>query len=217
MEGEFRGIVPQRASKARPGVLLDRDGVINAMLWINGELDSPLAVEHVALLPRVGEAIRRLNQRAIPVAIVSNQPVIAKGKTSPETLRAITHRILDLLGRDGAAVDGVYYCLHHPLTKVDALRAVCECRKPAPGLLRRACADLNLDPGRSFMVGDRETDVMAGRSAGTRTVLIADAPSAGETATCAADRVAPDLFAAVEWILQELSGGGDRGQSAERF
>ncbi len=197
-------------------VFLDRDGVLNAMIRVGDELDSPLRVEHVRLLPGVGSAIRQLNEAGLPVVIVSNQPVVAKQKTTFEELEQITKTIVAGLQAEGGKIDGIYYCLHHPWAAVDELRGACECRKPGPGLIQKAAEEMQLDPARSFMVGDRVTDIQAGRRAGCRTVLVDEArrvsasqenvPEEGQ-----ADHIAPDLPSAVRWILGLL---GERELSA---
>lgn len=219
---------------ARSAVFLDRDGVINAMIQVGDEVDSPLRVEQVALLPRAGAAIRKLKEAGLPVIVVSNQPVIAKGKTSPDELDRITQSIQDSVEREGGAFDAVYYCLHHPHAVVKDLKAVCECRKPAPGLLHRAAVEHNLHLPGSFMVGDRITDIQAGQEAGCTTVLvtgsvtgcvtgsgggpaITTSTTAATTASEAqADHMATDLYEAASWILARMRTDESRTQTGSR-
>lgn len=144
-------------------ILLDRDGVINAM-WLeheHGTVDSPANPDQFQLLPGVPEAIRRLRRLGFRIVVVSNQPGIAKGKMAPHLLDAITSEMENRLRLAGASLDGVYYCLHHPEAVLPAYRQSCECRKPQPGLLRRAAKELGIDLGRSYMIGDGLNDIQA--------------------------------------------------------
>jgi D-glycero-D-manno-heptose 1,7-bisphosphate phosphatase len=176
------------------------------MIQLGDELDSPLRAEHVRILPGVVEAIRQLNGAGLPVVVVSNQPVIAKGKTSAPELDRITRRIIAEVEAGGARIDAVYYCLHHPQAVVETLRTVCRCRKPAPGLLLMAADELGIDLALSVMVGDRTTDVEAGRRAGCRTILVGqpDAltrPTASLPPLSQPHDVASDLFEAAGKIV----------------
>jgi D,D-heptose 1,7-bisphosphate phosphatase len=155
-------------------VFLDRDGVINELIYHQeaGIIDSPFKVEQFRLLPGVAEAIRLLNQKGFLVLVVSNQPGVAKNHFTVETLRAMDEKMKRELGAQGAHLDGVYYCLHHPDGENAEYRANCPCRKPKPGLLHQAARDFGLDLGQCYMVGDNLTDIKAGRNAGTKTLLI---------------------------------------------
>jgi histidinol phosphatase-like enzyme len=111
-----------------------------------------------------------------------------------------------LLGAEGAYLDRIYYCPHHPhrgfAGEVAALKIECDCRKPATGMIDAACHDLAIDRAQSWMVGDRASDVAAGRRAGLRTILLRGPDRVDEAAhDVEADYVMPDLAAAVEWIL----------------
>ena len=157
-------------------VFLDRDGVINELVY-NSEADlseSPRSSEQFRLLPRVGEAIRTLNQSGFKVIVVSNQPDIAKGKTSEEAFNQIRRRMIKLLAKSGAHIDGEYYCFHHPHAVVRKYRRNCQCRKPKPGLILKATREMLISPGRSYMIGDRPADIIAGRAAKCNTVWLND-------------------------------------------
>ena len=158
----------------RPGVLLDRDGVINKMILHPdfGTVDSPGTPEEFELIPGAGEALASLNRLGLPVAVVSNQPGLAKGRFSAELLEAVDAVMHRQLAAHGAHLDGVFLCRHHPAAVVDRWRASCDCRKPAPGLLRQAAAELDLDLTESYMIGDGVSDIVAGAAVGTRTILI---------------------------------------------
>ena len=156
------------------GVLLDRDGVINELAYFPeiGIIDSPLNPAQFKLLPGVPEAIRVLNELGFKVAVVSNQPGIAKGKMTKRLFAEIRSKMKNELEREGAHLDAEYYCLHHPDAVREEYRVNCDCRKPKPGLFVKASSELGLDPSRSFSVGDSLVDVKAGKAAGFTTILI---------------------------------------------
>lgn len=200
---EGRSSVSQRG-----GILLDRDGVINPM-WYDpdhGTRDSPSNPDEFSLLPGVAEAIRLINDRGLPTAVVSNQPGVAKGKLSLEVLDAITAKMTAELSHRGARVDRVLYCLHHPDAALPQYRVSCDCRKPRPGLLLQASLSLNLDLRSSVMIGDGFNDVQAGRAAGCRTVWIGrrkcDDCQFMNSAEACPDVVAGDLLEAVRAVAQ---------------
>jgi D-sedoheptulose 7-phosphate isomerase len=212
---------------ARPAVFLDRDGVVNAMVYDIefGTVDSPANPGQVTVLPGVPEAIAELNRAGLPVVIISNQPGIAKGKLSPSLSDAIGQRVLDEVEAGGGRIDAVYACPHHPDGVVDELAITCDCRKPAPGLLERAAADLDLDLAASWMVGYGVTDVVAGSAVGARTLFV-NSPKAYIAERLDAEAVWPahfvtDLADAVRVIIasrqREEAGGvmGDRGKVDE--
>lgn len=155
-------------------VFLDRDGVLNELIYHeeSGIIDSPFTVEQLKLFPWAGEAIKKLTEAGYKVSLVSNQPGIAKGHLSRRTFEKIRQKMKEELAKNGAFVDGEYYCLHHPEAVIESLRANCECRKPKPGLILQAARDKNIDLSQSWMVGDGLTDVKAGKSAGCKTILL---------------------------------------------
>ena len=155
-------------------MFLDRDGVINELIYYKeqGIIDSPFTAEQVRLFPGVGEAIKKFKQMGFKVVLVSNQPGMAKGYLSEETLKEIRQKMESELAKEGAALDGEYYCFHHPEAKIERLKVNCECRKPKPGMLLQAAKDMGINLSASWMIGDGLTDVQAGKSAGCRTVLI---------------------------------------------
>ncbi|HLK32064.1 MAG TPA: HAD family hydrolase [Terriglobales bacterium] len=158
----------------RPAVFLDRDGVINSLIYHRdmGIIDSPFTLAQFTLLPRVAAAIRRLNQMQLPVVIVSNQPGIAKRHFTVRVLRSLDRRLNTELRRAGAWVDAIYYCLHHPQAVHRHLRRHCHCRKPGIGLLLRAAQDLGVSLPNSYMVGDGLSDIEAGTRAGCCTIFL---------------------------------------------
>ncbi len=155
---------PQRA------VFLDRDGTLNRYV---GFLRKP---EQLELLPGAAEAVRKINASGYLAILVTNQPVIARGEVTAEELRTIHNKLETLLGREGAYLDGLYYCPHHPHKgyegEIPELKIDCECRKPKPGMLIKAAKDFHIDLSQSWMVGDGENDIGAGKVAGCKTALI---------------------------------------------
>jgi histidinol-phosphate phosphatase family protein len=155
-------------------VFLDRDGVINELVYYHeqGIIDSPFTAEKFRLLPRVGEAIRRLQEIRYKVILVSNQPGIAKGYLSWETFEEIRQKMKEELAKEGVYLDKEYYCFHHPEAKIGSLKVDCECRKPKPGMLLQAAADIGLDLSGSWLIGDNLCDIEAGKTAGCKTILL---------------------------------------------
>jgi D-glycero-D-manno-heptose 1,7-bisphosphate phosphatase len=194
-------------------VLLDRDGVINALIHHQeaGVIDAPFTRAQFKLLPRVPEAVRLLNDLGLQVAIVSNQPGIAKGHLKPELLKAFERMMLKQIRAAGGRIDRIYYCLHHPEAKVRKFRERCDCRKPAIGMLKRAAADFNVGLRDCYMIGDGITDLEAGSRAGCRTVFVGRWKceicqfSDGERIRPAF--VAKDLWEAANKIREEMTAG----------
>jgi D-glycero-D-manno-heptose 1,7-bisphosphate phosphatase len=190
---------------SRRAVFIDRDGVINELVPDprSGVLESPLTTGEVRLIDGAAAALSRLAAAGRLLVGVSNQPAAAKGALSLAELRAVQARILDLLSADGVRFDDFRLCLHHPDGVVAELRGVCDCRKPAPGMLLEAASALDIDLKASWMIGDTDADVLAGRAAGCRTVLVRNPGSAhkrgGEVSP---DAVVGDLAGAVAEILR---------------
>ncbi len=178
---DFRAGTVQAKNLKEPqkAIFLDRDGTINRLV---GFLRKK---EEFELLPGVAEAIRKINASGYLCIVATNQPVIARGEVTVPELDEIHMKMETLLGFEGAYIDGLYYCPHHPhkgyAGEVPELKIDCDCRKPKPGLLLRAAEDFNIDLGKSWMVGDGSNDVLAGKNAGCRTALICD-PAAADAA-----------------------------------
>jgi D-glycero-D-manno-heptose 1,7-bisphosphate phosphatase len=155
-------------------VLLDRDGVINALVYHAeaGVIDAPFTLSQFEVLPGVPEAIRQLNELGLAVAVVSNQPGIAKGHLTSELLERFDQKMLSEVAAVGGRIDRIYYCLHHPDAAVAELRQCCRCRKPEIGLLEQAASELNVMLSDCYMVGDGIPDLLAGVTAGCRTVFV---------------------------------------------
>lgn len=182
-------------------VFLDRDGTI---IEEAGYLER---LERLRFFPFAVDAIRLLNQAGFAVVVVTNQAGIARGIVTEAFVAEASRVIAGRVERGGGRIDGFYHCPHHPDGVIEHLSVRCDCRKPAPGLFRRAAADLDLDLKRSFVVGDRWHDLQAGIAVGARGVLVRtgygasveQAPPPG----LAGQAVADNLAGAVSWILRE--------------
>ena len=188
----------------RPAVFMDRDGcLIEEMGYINHP-------SRVRLLPRTPSAVARLNRAGIAAVMATNQAGIARGYFSKETLEAVNAEVERQLADHGANLDALYVCTHLPPAGRAPYRGACECRKPKPGLLLRASAEMSLDLSRSVMVGDKPSDIGAGQAAGVATVLVLTGYGRGEWEyrrqewTLKPDHVADDILDAVEWALARL-------------
>lgn len=167
------GLVKKRIlSNKQKAIFLDRDGTINK--YVGFLRDS----EEFKLLPNVGEAIQLINSSSYLVIVVTNQPVIARGEVTTNELNIIHKKMDTLLGKEGAYIDGLYYCPHHPDKgfegEIPELKIDCNCRKPKAGMLFQAANDFNIDLTMSWMVGDSESDIKAGKNAGCKTILISN-------------------------------------------
>lgn len=151
-------------------VFLDRDGTINKYVGFLRNIDE------FELLNGVAEAIKKINASGYLAIVVTNQPVIARGEVSFEELQEIHNKMETLLGEQGAYVDAIYFCPHHPhkgyAEERPELKIDCDCRKPKPGMLIQAAKDFNIDLINSWMIGDGENDILAGKNAGCHTALI---------------------------------------------
>lgn len=174
VEADYKaGIVESKnLSKKQRAIFLDRDGTINKYV---GFLRN---IEEFELIPGVAEALKMINKSRYLAIIVTNQPVIARGEVTPERLEQIHDKMEMLLGLEGAYIDAVYYCPHHPhkgyAGEIPPFKRECECRKPKPGMLLKAAKDFNIDLSESWIIGDGENDIKAGIAAGCRTVLISN-------------------------------------------
>jgi len=201
-----RDLRARRRAPITRAVFLDRDGVLVE------DVDLLTRAGQIRALPGAAEALRRLKSAGFLLIVVSNQPVIARGLISEPDLEEINRKIERLLQSDGAPKwDASYFCPHHPNATLQQYRIDCDCRKPRPGLLRRASDKFRIDLQASFMVGDRITDVAAGAAAGCRTVLVQTGKHTAPTITLtqpldpslAPDWTCADLAAAADWILRQ--------------
>ncbi len=195
-------------STPRRAVFLDRDGVL---VEEAGYLVDP---ERARVLPGIAPALARLAAAGFVLAVVTNQPIVARGLATEEQVDELHRRLAGMIVEAGGpAIAGFYVCPHHPHGDVAHYRADCDCRKPRPGLVLRAAAELGVDPSRSVMVGDRMSDVAAGARAGCATVLVRTGAHLRPPIE-SPDLVPPDLRpdwecddfpAAADWILGRAS------------
>lgn len=190
----------------KPAVFLDRDGTINEQMgYINH-------ISRFQLLPGVEAAIARLNKAGIPVVVVTNQSGLARGYFPEQLLDQVHQKMNRQLAAAGAHVDGIYICPHHPEAKEERYRRTCNCRKPKTGLLEQAAEELDIDLTRSFVVGDRWSDIKCGAAVNTASILVltgygrGDAEYIGPNQSVQPDYVAEDLSQAVMWILEQIKG-----------
>jgi histidinol-phosphate phosphatase family protein len=194
-------------------VLLDRDGVINALVYHqdSGVIDAPFTPSQFKLLPRVPKAIRLLNDLGLRIAVVSNQPGIAKGHLKPETLKTFERSMISLIQAKGGRIEGIHYCLHHPQAKISKLRKRCKCRKPETGLLERAATELRVSLDECYMIGDGIPDLLAGSRAGCRTIFVGrwkcEICQFTEYPKVHPAFVANDLWGAAQLIRDEMTAG----------
>lgn len=153
-------------------IFLDRDGTVNKYVGFLRD------IKDFELLDGVSEAVKIFNEKGYLTIIVTNQPVVARGEVSYNELDDIHKKMETLLGEQGAYIDAIYFCPHHPDKGFDGerveLKIECDCRKPKPGMLLKAAKELNIDLSDSWMIGDSENDIKAGKNVGCKTVLIGD-------------------------------------------
>ena len=154
----------------RRAVFLDRDGVLNE------EMDQLTQVEDLHVYDFAAEAVKKINETDFMAIVVSNQPMVAKGLMSEKDVQEVHKKLETEIGKKGAKIDAFYYCPHHPEKGFEGerpeLKIECECRKPEPGLLFQAQKDFNLNLSKSYMVGDQTADILAGKNAGCKTILV---------------------------------------------
>jgi len=177
-------------------VYLDRDGVLNVELF-----DYVTHPDELEIIPGAPEAVRRLNEAGLKVAVVTNQSGINKGRYSAEGLAAVHDKLEAVFAAAGARFDAVYHCPHRAEDE-------CDCRKPLPGMLLRAAEDLGFDPSRAVLIGDTVRDLQSAGAAGAAEILVRTGKGAAVEATLPLDEIDPevvvdDIVAAVDWILAQ--------------
>jgi len=170
-------------------VFLDRDGTIAP------DASYCSRPEDFEVFPGAAEAVRLLNEHGFRAVVITNQSGIARGYFDEEALARIHHKMLGELAEHGARIEAVYHCPHHPDDG-------CRCRKPGTALFERASEELDIDFSGSFMVGDTQADIDAGRAVGCRTVLVTTGPRQGSDVTRPADHTAGSLLEAARWIVR---------------
>ncbi|HWR73119.1 MAG TPA: HAD family hydrolase [Nitrospirota bacterium] len=192
-------------------VFFDRDGTVTEEV---GYLDD---LSKLRLIPGAGHAIKALNRAGFRVVLVTNQSGVARGYFPESLVHEAHQRLEEMLAGDGARLDGIYYCPHHPTAGNSPYTIACDCRKPGTGLLERAARDLAVDLRDSFVVGDKWSDIELAHRAGARSILVRtgfgqdDPGNTRPNGLADPDHIAPDITGAVDWILKAES----RGQRAE--
>jgi heptosyltransferase-2 len=194
---------PGRPAPGSPAAFLDRDGTIIEDL---GYLGDP---ERIQFIPGAQEALRALRASGYRLIVVTNQAGVARGLITEADVRRVNRRLRDLLADAGVALDGIYYCPHHPEAGAPEYRQTCASRKPGPGMIERAAQDFALDLGRSVIVGDHSSDAEVARHfPGMRSIMVLTGHGPGQYEKVRAgevpppDHVAADLASAVAWLLQ---------------
>jgi D,D-heptose 1,7-bisphosphate phosphatase len=178
----------------RRAVFLDRDGVLNK--------DPPHfahRLDQLELIPRSGTAVKILNEYGYLVIIISNQSGVARGYYTEKEVSIFNNTLLLKIKEYGGEVDAIYYCPHHPDAKIEKYRLICNCRKPEPGMLLQAAEEYNIDLQKSYVVGDKWSDIEAGKNAGCQTILVLTGHGADESLKMKDDNYpsAADLYEAV--------------------
>ena len=194
----------ENSNRRRPAVFFDRDGTLNCE---KGGLRSP---EQLELVAGAGPALRSLREAGFLLVVLTNQPVIARGEASEADVAAIHRRLEWELGKQGAYLDAIYFCPHHPDSGFAGerpdLKIHCECRKPGQGLFEQACRDLDIDPPGSWMIGDQTRDIETARRAGLHSILVRTGMAGRDGRfPCAPDHIADDLAGAADFILQRTN------------
>jgi len=193
-----------RERKKTPAIFLDRDGTLIR------DVGYLYRQEQVEILPRVAQAIRLLRGQGFLLVVVTNQSAVARGRLTEEELDRVHDALNARLAQDGAQLDGIYYCPHHPTEGVGPYHAECDCRKPKTGMIVKATSDLGLDPSSSYVVGDQTSDMELAERIGAKGVRIARELVAGGDSPAPKYPVVADLWQAAEWIV------GDFKQSSRR-
>jgi len=190
-------------------VFLDRDGTI---IEERGYLNHPDALE---LIEGAAEAVALLNRSGLKTIVVSNQSGVARGYF-PESLVARVHgKMVALFNEKGARLDAIYYCPHHPCAGEPPYRKDCECRKPGIGMIDRAAREYSIDVSRSYLVGDKMSDVQTAVNAGCKAILVMTGYGKGEwefnreRLKRAPDYLAADVIEAARWIIKDAAVDGN--------
>ena len=185
----------------RPAVFIDRDGTISEEV---GYINHP---SRFRLFPYAAPAVHLLNENGWLVFVVTNQAGVARGYFTEEMIQTVHEQLTQDLESNGARLDAIYYCAHHPSVGEPPYRSYCDCRKPKPGLIRRAAEEFEIDLNRSWMVGDRYSDIQLARNAGVKSAFVMSGYGRGEwehqrqTWEQQPDLVAKNLLQAVDAII----------------
>jgi D-glycero-D-manno-heptose 1,7-bisphosphate phosphatase len=189
----------------RRAVFLDRDGVLNKLVFNpdTKAYEPPHTVSEIKLYPYTITSLLKLQSAGYDLFVVSNQPDYAKGKVSFESLMKIHEKFLSIISSEGIVIHDFYYCYHHPSGIVKEYSFVCECRKPKPYFLLKAQQDHLINLTTSWMIGDRDTDILCGQAAGVRTILINEPNSADKRGDSHPDFIVNNLLEATKLIFTQ--------------
>jgi D-glycero-D-manno-heptose 1,7-bisphosphate phosphatase len=187
----------------KKAVFLDRDGVLNELVFnpVTGEYEPPHSPEDLVLYSGVIESLQVLGKSGFELFLVSNQPDFAKGKTTIENIRDVQKKLESDLKSSGITFREYYYCYHHPKGIVPEYSYDCVCRKPKPYFLKKAALDYSIDLGNSWMVGDRDSDIECGKSAGVKTILVENIHSSTYRGSSKPEFTVANLKIAVQIIM----------------
>lgn len=190
-------------------VFLDRDGTLNVEA---GYLNH---VDRLQLIDCAAEAVALLRKHGLKTVVVTNQAGVARGYFPEELLPKLHAKLQQLLKEQDTELDAIYYCPHHPDVGDPPYRQDCDCRKPKLGMIRRAEAELSIDVHRSYMVGDKISDVVFGKKAGCKSILLLTGYGKGEleyhrdNLDGEPDHIAEDILDAARWIVNDLEASGN--------
>ena len=183
---------------------MDRDGTMTVE---GGYINHPSRLQ---LIAGTADAVRLLNEHEVLAIVTTNQAGVARGYFTEDLIHVVHDKMKGLLAEQGAKLDGVYYCPHHPREGTPDYRKDCDCRKPRPGMIQQACRDLPVDLAHSYMVGDKISDSEFGHGLGVKTVMVLTGYGLGEYEyqrqdwKDQPDHIARNLHEAVQWIMDDL-------------
>jgi D-glycero-D-manno-heptose 1,7-bisphosphate phosphatase len=183
-------------------VFLDRDGTINEEVGYLTDLS------RLRLIPGAGAAIKRLNHAGYKVILVTNQSGVARGYFPESLVHEAHERLTNMLWEEGAVLDGIYYCPHHPTEGNTSYTMICDCRKPGTGLIDKAAMDFDIDINRSFLIGDKWSDVELAQRSGVLAILVMSGFAPDDPGNKRPDYVrdpdysASNISEAVDWIMR---------------
>lgn len=203
IEADIKKDIPTKRnlSNKQKCIFLDRDGTLNKF---NGFITSP---DDLELLPNVAEAVLKVNNSQYLAIVITNQPVIARGECSIQTLNRIHGKLDELLSENKAYLNDLYYCPHHPHKgfsgEIEALKIDCNCRKPKIGLFEEASKDYNIDATNSYMIGDSERDIQFGKNAKLKTIFVSTGEQKLNELAVMPDYNFNSLLEAINFIISE--------------
>lgn len=186
----------------RPAVFIDRDGTINEQMgYVNH-------ISRFVLLPGTAEGIRLLNRHQYLAIIVSNQSGVARGYFPMELIDRVHAHMKDLLAKEGANIDGIFFCPHYPRGNVPEYSVECDCRKPRTGLVQKACEEFDIDMKNSYVIGDRCSDIELAERSNLQGIMVTTGYGLGDIEYVLPHKpfkprhIAKDLLHAIRWIIE---------------